>query len=123
MASTILRKYTDKECERYWEEYQNSDLTVSGFTKEKGIPASTLKGWLNKEVDIKFGEIQTEDSNNRTTMPRPNKVFITENIRIELKYGYNKDFLKQVSWLLSGLSIEQKTSFKEINLKLENAAS
>lgn len=30
---------------------------------------------------------------------------------------------QQLNWLLSGLSIEQKTSFKEINLNLENVAS
>lgn len=30
---------------------------------------------------------------------------------------------EQLKWLLSGLSIEQKTSFKEINLNLENVAS
>jgi len=38
---------------------------------------------------------------------------------IELK-RINK---QQLNWLLSGLSIEQKTSFKEINLNLENVAS
>ncbi len=95
MVSTVLRKYTDKEREHYLEEYQNSDLTISQFAREKGIPASTLKGWINKETDIRFGEVQTEE-NTRTAMPRPNKVFITENIRIELKYGYNKEFLKRV---------------------------
>ena len=30
---------------------------------------------------------------------------------------------QQLDWLLSGLKIEQKTSFKEINLSLENVAS
>ena len=95
MVNAVLRKYTDKERERYLAEYQNSDLTVSQFAREKGIPASTLKGWLNKETDIRFGELQTEE-NTRTTMLRPNKVFITENIRIELKYGYNKEFLRKV---------------------------
>ena len=95
MSKSILRRYTDKERERYLEEYQNSDLTISGFAREKGIPASTLKGWINRETDIRFGELQTEE-NTRTAMPRPNKVFITENIRIELKHGYNKEFLKSV---------------------------
>ena len=95
MVNTVLRKYTDKERERYLEEYQNSDLTMTQFAREKGIPASTLKGWLSKETDIRFGELQTE-VNTRTAMLRPNRVFITENIRIELKYGYNKDFLKNV---------------------------
>lgn len=95
MVNAVLRKYTDMEREQYLKEYQNSDLTISQFAREKGIPASTLKGWINKETDIRFGELQTEE-NKRTAMPRPNKVFITENIRIELKYGYNKEFLRRV---------------------------
>lgn len=95
MVNSVLRKYTDKEREHYLEEYQNSELTMSQFAREKGIPASTLKGWINRETDIRFGELQTEE-NTRTSMPRPNKVFIAENIRIELKYGYNKEFLKKV---------------------------
>lgn len=36
MVNTVLRKYTDKERERYLEEYQNSDLTVSQFAREIG---------------------------------------------------------------------------------------
>lgn len=37
----------------------------------------------------------------------------------ELKYITKK----QLEWLLSGLKIEQKTSFKDITLNLENVAS
>ncbi len=95
MVNAVLRKYTDKEREHYLEEYQNSELTMSQFAREKGIPASTLKGWINRETEIRFGEVQTEE-NTRTAMPRPNKVFITEFFRRDLKYGYNKDFLKKV---------------------------
>lgn len=91
----VLRKYTDKEKERYLEEYQNLDLTPGQYAREKGIPPSTFKGWLSKETDIRFGEIQTED-NGRATTVRANKVFITDTIRVELKYGYNKDFLRSV---------------------------
>ena len=50
MPNAMLKKYTDKERERYLEEYQNSDLTVCGFARKKGIPASTLKGWIDKET-------------------------------------------------------------------------
>lgn len=33
MTNAILRGHTDKEWERYLEEYQNSDLTVHGFAR------------------------------------------------------------------------------------------
>lgn len=48
--------------------------------------------------------------------------------KMKFKWPRNSRELKrinkqQLNWLLSGLSIEQKTSFREINLSLENAAS
>lgn len=93
----VLRKYTDQERERYLEEYQNSDLTAGQYAREKGIPPSTFNGWLSKETDIRFGEIQMQtEENSRNAIIKPNKVFLTNTIRIELKQGYNKDFLRNV---------------------------
>ncbi len=48
--------------------------------------------------------------------------------KMKFKWPRNSKELKrinkqQLNWLLSGLSIEQKTSFKEIDLSLENVAS
>ena len=48
--------------------------------------------------------------------------------KMKFKWPRNSIELKridkqQLNWLLSGLSIDQKTSFGEINLNLENAAS
>lgn len=91
----VIRKYTDKEKERYLEEYQNLDLTPGQYAREKGISPSTFNGWLAKETDIRFGEIQSEDTG-RATIVRASKVFITDTIMIELKHGYNKDFLRNV---------------------------
>ena len=48
--------------------------------------------------------------------------------KIKFQWPRNSKELKridkqQLNWLLSGLKMEQKTSFKEINLNLENVAS
>lgn len=91
----VLRKYTDQEREQYLEEYQNSDLTPGQYAREKGIPPSTFNGWLTRETDIRFGEIQSDETS-KTVLIKPNKVFLTDTIRIELKQGYSKDFLKNV---------------------------
>lgn len=48
--------------------------------------------------------------------------------KMKFKWPRNSKELKridkqQLNWLLSGLKMEQKTSFKDINLNLENVAS
>jgi len=53
---------------------------------------------------------------------------LLETQKMKFKWPRNSKELKridkqQLNWLLSGLSIEQKNSFKEINLNLENVAS
>lgn len=93
------RKYTDQEKEKYLEEYQKSNLSQRQYAKRKGIPLSTFNAWIEKKTDIKFGEIQIEN-NETTTSIRNSKVFITDTIRIELKNGYNKEFLKKVMEVL-----------------------
>lgn len=98
MIKTI-RKYTDRERESYLEEYQNSNLTPGQYAREKGIPPSTFNGWLMRETDIRFGEIQTEENSSVTSI-QPKRVFLTDTIRIELKQGYNKEFLKNVMEVL-----------------------
>ena len=69
---------------------------------------------LEFSVTIKIGFILAQ----KTLLDTERMKFKWPRNSIELK-RINK---QQLNWLLSGLSIEQKTSFKEINLNLENVA-
>ena len=57
-------------------EYKNSKLSISKYTKSVGIPEATFRGWINKENEIEFGEInikeetRDEKESNGKTNPR-----------------------------------------------------
>lgn len=93
------RKYTEQEKEKYVKEYQKSGLSRRKYAKRKGIPPTTFSAWIEKDTDIRFGEIQIE-KNKESILKGNSKVFITDTIRIELKNGYNKEFLRKVMEVL-----------------------
>lgn len=95
--------YEKEEKQALVEEYKNSGKSIRGFAEEKGIPTSTFQGWLNENQNLTFGAIEIKGS----TPPLPRTinaatVFATENIRIELREGFDKKMLKSVIEVLIG---------------------
>lgn len=89
--------YSKEEKQAIVEEYKSSGKSLKEYTEERGIPSSTLQGWLKEDRNLTFGAIEVNGSN--PPLPRtikPATVFATENIRIELKEGYNKELLKAI---------------------------
>lgn len=89
--------YSREEKQAIVDEYKNSGKSLKSFTNEKGIPSSTLRGWLKEEQNLTFGVIEVNGS--KPPVPRtikPATVFATENIRIELKEGFDKELLKSI---------------------------
>ena len=93
-------KYTNKEKEEYLDEYRNSNLSLGEYTRQKNIPSSTFRGWLAKETEIRFGEINVGEDNLKIPSAKISTVFITDKIRIELKEGYDKTLLKNIMGVL-----------------------
>jgi transposase-like protein len=92
-----IRTYEKEEKQAYVEDYKNSGERLGRYALEKGIPESTLRGWLKEDQDLTFGAIEIKPSN--TPLPRVAKsptVFATENIRIELKENFDKELLKKI---------------------------
>lgn len=92
-----LRTYEKEEKIAYVEEFKSSGESIARFALEKGIPETTLRGWLKEDKDLTFGTIEIKPAN--LVPPKGFKsptVFATENIRIELKEGFNKTFLKRI---------------------------
>lgn len=96
----MAREYCAEEKLAYIEEYENSGMSISGFAREKQIPASTLSSWLRLNQAITFGEINlnqtTSITKTATIVPKKPIVFINDNIKIELREGFNKDFLRRI---------------------------
>lgn len=92
-----VRTYKDEEKQAYVEDYKNSGETIARYALEHGIPETTLRGWIKAEEEVHFGAIAIKPSS--TTVAKSTKsatVFVCENIRIELKEGYSKTFLKKI---------------------------
>lgn len=92
-----VRTYEKEEKQAYVEDFKNSGETISRYALEKGIPATTLRGWIKEEQTLSFGAIEIKPSN--TVVAKATKsatVFVCENIRIELKEGFDKNFLRRI---------------------------
>lgn len=95
--------YEKEEKQALVEEYKNSGKSIRGFAEEKGIPTSTFQGWLNEDQNLTFGAIEIKGST--PPLPRtikPATVFATENIRIELREGFDKKLLRAVIEVVIG---------------------
>ena len=93
----IARTYEKEEKQAYVEDFKKSGESLARYASEKGIPETTLRGWVKAEKELNFGAIEIKPSN--TVIPKSTKnatVFVCENIRIELKEGFDKNFLRKI---------------------------
>lgn len=58
-----MTTYTREEKQSIMEEYKNSGKSLREFTEEKGMPTSTLQGWLKEDQNLTFGAIEVKASN------------------------------------------------------------
>ena len=93
-----ITRYTKEEKEKYMKEYKKSRLSISKYTKSVGIPEATFRGWIKKENEIEFGEIDIKEETRKEK--QSSMIFATETIKIELKRGYNKKLLRNVMEVL-----------------------
>ena len=81
-----VRTYEKEEKQAYVEDYKNSGESLARYALEKGLPETTLRGWIKEDKELTFGAIEIKPSS--SPLPKISKsatVFATENIRIELK--------------------------------------
>lgn len=96
----MLKKYTTEEIEYALSEYKESGLSMSEYTRNKGIATTTFRGWLNKNKINElegFGLINFETTNDaKINIAKVVVNFNTDKIKIELKEGYDKKMLKNI---------------------------
>ena len=94
----MSKMYNKEEKQKIIDEYETSGLSKAKYVKERGIPEATLRGWLKESSSIAFGELLLDGdkiTKSTSTAKKP-IVFGCENIKIELKEGYDKEFLKRI---------------------------
>ena len=90
--------YADEERMAYVEEFKSSGQSVASFCRDRNIPETTLRDWLKLDRNLAFGEIAlgaTSQENQKTIIKQP-MIFVGPNMRIELKEGFNKQFLRKI---------------------------
>jgi len=97
----MSRKYQEDDIRIMLEKFKISNSSIGEFATEENIPESTLRDWIKKQSQqIKFGEIQLKETSTKIVISRPNTIFVSENIRIELKENYDKELLKNILGVL-----------------------
>lgn len=98
--SSSFRAYSEAEKAILLEEFKKSDESIAGFTKRHNIPSTTFRGWLKaNEEDVSFGAIEirpTQPQNVTAKSLAKTMIFVSENIRIELKENFDKAFLRRI---------------------------
>ena len=94
-------QYSKEEKIAFVEEFKTSGMSVNAYSKEKGIPSTTFRGWLRIDRALEFGEIDlgetvVEGALKPAPVIRKAMVFAKDDIRIELKEGYDKGLLRNI---------------------------
>lgn len=94
----MSKVYEEEEKRMYLDAFNVSGKTKTAFARENNIPEATFRAWIKENEYLTFGAIQL--NNHEIAQPMRNKrqstIFSCENIRIELKEGFDKNFLRRI---------------------------
>ena len=93
----MSRIYSNEEKRLHLDQYKVSGKCKTEYARENAIPEATFRGWIKEENYSDFGilETGTNQTENATKLIKP-IIFSNENIRIELREGFDKEFLKRI---------------------------
>ncbi len=95
----MSRNYSEEEKNQHLDQYKVSGKTKTEYARTNDIPEATFRAWVKEEAYSKYGILEeTVNSENNTATAKFVKpiIFSNENIRIELREGFDKEFLKRI---------------------------
>ncbi len=94
----MSRNYSEEEKRGYLASYKMSGKTKTVYARENNIPEATFRAWVNEEKNMSFGAIEISPTANQVLNHKikQSTIFSSENIRIELKEGFDKEYLKKI---------------------------
>lgn len=93
----MSKMYSEEEKRRYLDAYRVSGKSKTAYARENNIPEATFRGWIKDEEYQTFGAIRISDEVVPTVATKKQStIFSSEDIRIELKEGFDKLFLRKV---------------------------
>ena len=93
----MARIYSDEEKRAYLDQYKVSGKCKTEYARENDIPEATFRAWIKEENYSDFGILEPNnvETTNVVKVVKP-ILFANENIRIELREGFDKEFLKRI---------------------------
>ena len=93
----MSKKFNEEEKKQYIDNFKKSGLSINKYAKENGIPRASLYRWIKEEAEFGFSEIKTIQKNeDKLKSTKKKALFENEMVRIELKEGFNKDFVLKI---------------------------
>ena len=67
------------------------------YARENDIPEATFRAWIKEENYSNYGMLELDDDGTeKIVKPIKPTIFANETIRIELREGYDKEFLRKM---------------------------
>lgn len=94
----MSRIYSEEEKRQYLDQYKVSGKTKTEYARSNDIPEATFRAWVKEEAYSNFGVLETSITENDGASVKVVKpiIFASENIRIELREGFDKVFLRNI---------------------------
>ena len=96
----MSKKYSETEKVELVEKLRESKQSMTAFAKANNIPLSTISQWVRNERREEFGKLKIRPYVTEEISPSRAIVFSSEDIKIELKSNYDKEFLKKIMEVL-----------------------
>lgn len=93
----MARIYSDEKKRTHLDQYRVSRKCKTEYARENDIPEATFRAWIKEENYSNYGmlELDDEGSERIVKLVKPT-IFANETIRIELREGYDKEFLRKM---------------------------
>lgn len=97
----IVRKYSEEEKQTHLDSFKVSGKSKTLYARENNIPEATFRAWVRDEQYKMFGAVELGGAETVTNKIVKPIIFCDEKIRIELKDGYDKEYLKKIIEVIS----------------------
>lgn len=98
----MARVYSEEEKKAHLDQYRVSGKCKTEYARENNIPETTFRTWIKEENNSNYGMLELDDDGTekiaKTIKPT---IFANETIRIELREGYDKEFLRRIVEVLT----------------------
>lgn len=92
------RMYSEEEKQIHLDSFKVSGKSQTAYARENNIPEATFRAWIKDDCLKSFGSIDINPilASGQTREIKPLTIFSCDNIRIELKEGFDRALLRKI---------------------------